>query len=194
MSYTLLGSAPSPYVRKIRMLMESIPYELQELNIYETQDGLTLNKVNPTNQIPVLMDGDQRIWDSRVIYNYLNRKHKLYPELSIDEENLITAIDGAMTSAINLLLMKRSGMNTDENFMFINRQKERIESVLDFLKPYLGHQGLNEWNFVTISLYTLLDWGVYRNILDLKDRPECQKFLQTHGTRLIVQKTQPPKV
>lgn len=193
MTYTLIGSAPSPYVRKIRMLMETIPYEFQELNLYETQDGLVLNKINPVNQIPVLIDGEQKIWDSRVIYHYLNDKHKLHPKLTIEQENLITAIDGALNSAITLLLMKRSGMNLDEPYMFTNRQKERIPSILDFLKPYMESEGLREWNFVTISLYTFIDWGLYRGVISIEGRTECQKFLDTHSSRLIVQKTQPPK-
>ena len=59
------------------MLMDNIPYEFKELNIYEAEGGLELNRVNPINQIPVLLDGEKKIWDSRVIFNYLNLPNKL---------------------------------------------------------------------------------------------------------------------
>lgn len=193
MGYILLGSKTSPFVRRIRMLMEHVPYELKELNIYETEDSLELNKVNPVNQIPVLLDGEQKIWDSRQIFNYVNLMHKLH-NMNWDDENNLTAIEGAMNSGVTLLLMKRSGMNITEPFMYVNRQKERIDSVLTYMKTYMENEGLKEWNFITMSLYSFLDWARFREIINISDRPECQKFLETHKDRMIVKETEIPKV
>lgn len=193
MTYTLIGSQTSPFVRRIRMLMEDLSYELKELNIYEAEDAITLNKVNPVNQIPVLLDGEQPIWDSRQIFNYINLHHKLH-NMQWDDENMLTAIEGAMNSAVTLLLMKRSGMNTEEPFMYVNRQKERIESVLNYVKPYMENEGLKEWNFITMTLYSFLDWAIFRNIVNLDARPECHKFLAAHAGRKIVTSTAIPKV
>src|SRR5688572_7794625 len=106
MSYILYGSKTSPFVRRIRILLENIPYEFKELNIFEGQDSIDLNKVNPINQIPVLMDGTKPIWDSRQIFNYLNARHG-FQSLDWEDENLLTAIEGAMSAGISLLLMKR---------------------------------------------------------------------------------------
>ena len=156
MAYTLIGSQTSPFVRRIRMLMETVPYEFKELNIFKTEDALTLNKVNPVNQIPVLLDGERAIWDSRQIFNYLNSLHKLH-NMSWEDENTLTAIEGAMNSGVALLLMKRSGMNISEPYMYVNRQKERIESVVSYMKPYLVGEGLKEWSFITMTLYAFLD-------------------------------------
>lgn len=193
MNYVLLGSQTSPFVRRTRMLMENLPYEFKEMNIFETEDALTLNKVNPLNQIPVLMDGDLKIWDSRQIFNYLNLIHKLH-NMTWEDENTLTAIDGAMNSGVSLLLMKRSGMKTEEPYMFVNRQKERMESVLDYLKPYLEGEALTEWNFLTMSLYCYLDWALFRNLLNIDKRPECRKFLDAHAEKPVVKLTQIPKV
>ncbi len=193
MNYILLGSQTSPFVRRIRMLMENVPYEFKEMNIFETEDALTLNKVNPVNQIPVLLDGDTKIWDSRQIFNYMNLIHKMH-NMTWEDENTLTAIDGAMSSGVTLLLMKRSGMQIDEPFMFVNRQKERLESVLDYLKPYIEKDGLTEWNFITMSIYCFLDWALFRNIIQIDGRPECKKFLDTHAEKAIVKLTQIPKV
>ena len=193
MSYVLIGSKTSPYVRRIRMLMGDLKYEFQELNIYETDDGLTLNKINPVNQIPVLIDGDQKIFDSRQIFNYVNILHKFH-NMNWDDENTLTAIEGAMNSAIALFLMKRSGMNIDEPYMYMNRQRERIDSVLTYLKPYMEKEGLKEWNFISMTLYSFLDWGTFRGMISIEDRPECKKFLEAHAERTIVKETAIPKV
>lgn len=193
MSYTLIGSQTSPFVRRIRMLMENLPFEFKEMNIFETDDALTLNEVNPLNQVPVLLHHNQKIWDSRQIIQYLNSKHK-FQSLTLDEENILTAIDGAMGSGVSLLLMKRSGMDVDQPYMFVNRQKERIDSVLDFLRPYLQDQEFTKWNILSMTLYCFLDWGTYRAIVNLDSRPEFKEFMNSNKDRAIVIATQIPKV
>lgn len=191
MAYTLIGSQTSPFVRRIRMLMENIPFEFKELNIFETEDALTLSKINPVNQIPVLMDGETKIWDSRQIFNYLNIIHKLH-NIDWNDENTLTAVEGAMNSGVSLLLMKRSGMNIDEPYMFVNRQKERISSVISYMTPYMENEGLKEWTFITMTLYCFLDWARFRNITKLPEAAE--RFLAFHENKEIVKKTAIPKV
>lgn len=191
MNYVLYGSQTSPFVRRIRMLMEQVPYEFKELNIFETEDALTLNKINPVNQIPVLTDGEMTIWDSRQIFNYVNSMHKLH-NMTWQDENTLTAIEGAMNSGVALLLMKRSGMNIDEPYMYVNRQKERIESVMNHMTPYLTGDGLHEWHFITMTLYCFLDWARFRSIFSLSRAAEA--FLSAHSSRTITARTAIPKV
>lgn len=193
MAYTLYGSQTSPFVRRLRMLMHGMDYDFKEMNIFETQDATLLNKINPLNQVPVLQHDEKTIWDSRQIFQYINQIHQL-ERLNWKDENLLTGIEGAMDSGIALLLMKRSGMNIDENYMFTARQKDRMESVLDYLKPWLSDRALTDWNFGTMTMYSFLDWAVFRNIVNLENRPECKKFLQTHSIRAAVIATNIPKV
>lgn len=193
MSYTLIGSLTSPFVRRVRMLLEGIPFELKELNIYEAEDGLQLNKVNPVNQIPVLLDNEKKIWDSRVIFNYLNQKHK-FQNHDWNFENNLTAIEGAMNAGVSLFQLKRSGININEQYMVISRYRDRMDSVLDYFKPYLENEGLKEWNYLTMSIYSFLDWGTYREMVNITNRPECKKFLDAHAERESVKSTQIPKV
>jgi glutathione S-transferase len=175
------------------MLMENIPYEFKELNIYENEDGLELNKINPINQIPVLIDGDKKIWDSRIIFNYLNLHHKL-ENIDWDDENNLSAIDGTLNAGVALILMKRSGININDSYMLVNRYKERIESVLDYFRPYVIQEGLTNWNFLTMSIYSFLDWGLYREVINLSGRKEYHEFLKAHSERAVVKATQIPKV
>src|SRR4051794_32977946 len=121
MGYVLYGSKTSPFVRRIRLLLANLPHEFKELNIFEGQDAVDLNKLNPINQIPVLVDGDNTIWDSRQVFNYLNSLHR-FQNMDWKDENLLTAIDGALSAGVSLLLMKRSGINTQEPIMYVQRQ------------------------------------------------------------------------
>ena len=191
MSYILIGSRPSPYVRKIRLVLESISYEFRELNIYEGVDGVELNKVNPINRIPVLLDENKTIWDSRQIFNYLNQKHQLFA-MDWEDENLITAIDGMLDAGVDLALMRRSGMDIKEPYMYIQRQKDRIESILDYLsKSYLKSEKSHHWNFVSISLLSFIDWSIFRELTDYTHRPDFIEFLNRFKTKPIVEKTDP---
>ena len=193
MGYTLYGSLTSPFVRRIRILLDQTPYDFKEFNIFDTEDAIELNKINPLNQLPALKDGNNVIWDSRQIFNYLNSLHH-HQKMDWSSENSLTAIDGAMNSGVSLLLMKRSNINIDEQYMYVVRLKDRMESVLDYLKPYIEGEALTNWNFHTISIYCYLDWAVFRGLLKLDQRPECQALLDKYKTLPVVIKTQMPKV
>ncbi len=191
MSYVVIGSKPSPYVRKIRLLLESLPYEFRELNIYDGVDGVELNKVNPINRIPVLLDGEKTIWDSRQIFNYLNQKHQIFAT-DWNDENLITAVDGLLDAGVVLALMKRSGMNINEPYMYIQRQKDRIDSILDYLSSgYLKSEKSHHWNFVSISLLSFIDWAIFRELVDFSGRQEFIEFFNRFKDRPSVIATDP---
>lgn len=191
MAYTLYGSYPSPFVRRIRMLLEGIPFEFKDMNIYETADAVELNKINPVNQIPVFQDGERTIWDSRQIFYYLNQQHKLQ-NMDWADENLLTVMEGAINAGVALLLMKRSGIDVKEPYMYVQRQKDRIDSVLDYLKDYLNSERSKVWDFHAMTLYSFIDWAKFRQVTSFESRPECEDFLATHSNRIIVKQTAIP--
>jgi glutathione S-transferase len=190
MSYILYGSKTSPFVRRTRMLMEKIPYEFKEMNIFEGPDTETLKKINPINQVPVLTDGDKTIWDSRQIFNYLNQKHDLQ-KMDLKAENMLTALDGAMNAGVAMILMKRSGVDLNQPMMYLQRQKDRIESILDFVTPELQSPTFKTWNMNSMTLYSLLDWGTFRELFRISQRPAMQDFLKLHADKPIVKTTNP---
>ncbi len=192
MAYTLYGSPTSPFVRRIRMLIHDLDYDFREMNVFDAKDATLLNKINPLNQIPVLTHDEKTIWDSRQIFQYLNQIHR-FESIDWQGENLLTAIEGAMDSGITLLLMKRSDMDVDGPHMYINRQKERIQSVLNFLKPYLEGERAQDWNFANMTLYAFLDWGTFRGIINIENRPECKRFLEIHSSHNSVKATAIPR-
>lgn len=190
MSYILYGSNTSPYVRRTRMLMEKIPYEFKQMNIFEGPDMETLKKINPIKQVPVLKDGEKTIWDSRQIFNHLNEKHGLQ-EMDWQTENMLTALDGAMNAGVAMILLKRSGIDLNQPMMYVQRQKDRIESILDYVTPELNSATFTRWNMNSMSLYSLLDWGTFRELFSITQREPMQDFLKLHADKPIVKSTDP---
>lgn len=180
MSLTLIGSHTSPFVRKVRLLLwNEKDLIFKAINYMEEVDNNYLKTINPLNQIPMLLDGDQPIYDSRVIFNYVAKKQNLKP-LSIDEENILSAIDTALASAVNLFSLKRGGIDISSgNNYFIERQIERIPSLLNLVTPWAQTQTPEkDWNYLTMSLYSTLYWLKFREVYDINQHPRLVEFLE----------------
>jgi glutathione S-transferase len=69
----LVGSLPSPYVRKVRVVLaeRAIPYELVEESAWTATT--TVPRYNPLNKVPAMvLDDGASIYDSAVITEYLD--------------------------------------------------------------------------------------------------------------------------
>jgi len=188
--YTLVGSHTSPYVRKLRMylLHHQIPFQFKTINYLEANDAAFLKQNNPINKIPFLViegttGASKSLFESRVIYNYLNHFHQL-PLLNLTEENILSFIDATLDTAILLFSMKRAQINIEEDNAYFLRQKNRIPALLEAIHQYLVEEKLlfsPMWNFNTMSLYALLDWMRFRQVIDLEQIPWTTDFLKTYA-------------
>jgi glutathione S-transferase len=168
-------------------MFDLVIVDFKTVNYLEKNDADYLKSINPINKIPVLIDQGQAIFDSRVIYNHLAKKY-LWTPLTIEEENILSAIDAAMDTSINLFSLKRGGLDwTTTPNSYITRQEERIPLILKFISPWLAKP--QSWNFVSMSLYSYLDWASFRGLLDLSPYPEMQEFLNHWKNAPGVQET-----
>lgn len=76
--YELIGSAMSPFVRKVRaaMALKGLAYDLTEISIFDPPDWFAA--ISPLRRIPVLRDrerGGAVLNDSSVICHYLDTAH-----------------------------------------------------------------------------------------------------------------------
>lgn len=186
----LLGSYPSPYVRRNRMFLENIPYEFVPLNIYETEGKAELSKYGPIKQIPLLIDGEKTIYDSRIIYRYLNEKLKK-EVLTFDDENIITMIDACNDAQVFLLMLIRSDVDINQDKIFMNNQRNRVKDLLEALDEMAGTNEFDDWNFKSICLYSLVDWMIFRSLQDLSPYKNLLNFIDKNSSRKIVQETDP---
>lgn len=193
MALILIGSQTSPFVRKLRIYLneQKTPYEFKEINIFEQEGAEYLKKINPINKIPVLIDGENIVWDSRVIFNYLNKDRT---PLTIAEENILSAIDSAIDANVVRLLSKRSHLDIDGDYMIFKRNKLRTDQILDFLKPTLKNYAVSKkFDFISISLFCFLDWVTFRVLHDLSGRSEIVDFMNAFKDLPSIKQTEIPE-
>lgn len=178
MSLTLIGSYTSPFARKIRLLLHSDKtVKFEPVNYFEEAGNKILRDQSPFNQIPILIDGDQAIYETRVMYNYIAKLQNLEP-LTMDEENILSAIDAILSSGVNLFSLRKGGVNIDdESNYFLVRQKQRIPTLLRYISPWAAkQQPEHDWNYLTMSLVSLVYWIEFREVHSLKEFPELVAF------------------
>lgn len=186
----LLGSVASPFVRRLRLVLAGQPCQFVALNIFESEGRSVLVQHNPARKVPVLVDGDQLVFDSGVIYRYLAAKLRL-KALSWDQENCLTTINACNDSLVELLLCKRSGFDVTENKLFFNLQHERIQATLEALEQQIRTGQFGQWDYLSISLFTLIDWILFRELVDLKPFPLLLQFRTEHLAKPMVAETDP---
>lgn len=186
----LYGSTTSPFVRRIRIVLANTEHEFHNLNIFEGEGREILAAKNPTLKVPCLEDEGQLIFDSRVIHSYLLAKFDL-PPLSWDQENQLTLIDGANDSFVELFLLKRSGIETNDKQLFVRLQKERIASTLTLLNEMVDAGEFDGWGYPSIALFTLIDWVEFRELHPLTGLNALKAFREKHIDRIEVTATDP---
>jgi glutathione S-transferase len=190
--YTIIGSERSPFVRACRMLMTAnkIPFQFEVLNFVDDENAVkTLEQESPINRVPILVSGKQKIFDSRVIANFLIQKHGL-KALSLDEENILSSIYSCLDTGVLQFLLKREGIDMNRDGFFFVRNQARIPANLQWLKPWvesLSPEG--DWNYPAMAMYSFLYWGEKRVGLDFTSYPEMRAFIQRFAKAPGVQET-----
>ena len=189
----LVGSTPSPYVRRIRLWLAEADYEFVDLNIYSEEGREVLRTYTPAMKIPMLVDGDQSVFDSRVIYRYLNDKMLKEP-LTLEQENAISLVDSLQESFIIQLMSLRSGIDIESNILILKLQEERIDQTLPVLEQMVKDGLFDNWQYPAICLFALLDWVTFRELYDFSAYSALENFRLEQLQRPIVQKTDPRQV
>lgn len=186
----LYGSLTSPYVRRSRLALTGQDYEFIQLNINDEKDREVLIKHNPARKIPLLLDGDTAIYDSGIIYRYLAQKFAI-PALSWAQENQLTLINAVNDSLIELLFCKRSGFDINDDKVFFNLQRERVAGVLHILDQQAAAGEFSGWDYPEKALYSLIDWILFRELVELDSYPALLAFHRKNSTAPGVTETDP---
>lgn len=188
----LFGSTTSPYVRRLRILLQSVEHEFVLLDIFNSRDRAVIQDKNPTLKIPMLIDDDQVILDSGNIFRYLSKKYSL-SQLSLDEQNVLTSIDAVNDGLVQMLILSRSEIDVSADKLYFRIQRERQETVFAHLEAEAKNNRFKEWNYLSISLYCLLDWVSFRHLFDFSDYPTLVSLYQYWQNLPICQQTDPRK-
>ncbi len=181
MKYTLIGSTTSPYVRRLRIYLKTLDSDFQGMSVFDPKDRAVLKEISPILKIPVLKihhnNSTQYLYESRVIFNYINKTH-FKQEVTLQDENFLSVLDGVNDSLITLFLMKLSQMTIEEDKRFVMAQHERVQAGLAFLNQEILSKAKPTCDYIVVSLYCLLDWIKFRELTDLSLYRELEKFHQ----------------
>ena len=147
MTMKLIGSATSPYVRKVRIVMaeKKLDYQLLHEDVWSATTTITAS--NPLGIVRCLvMEGGEAVFDSRVIVEYLDTLSpvgKLIPTQGRERAEVKTweaLADGLMDAAILARLEATwAGRNaTDRSQPWIDRQMGKITATLKAMSTGLG--------------------------------------------------------
>ena len=164
MTMKLIGSATSPYVRKVRVVMaeKKLDYQLVHDDVWAA--ATTISASNPLGKVPCLvMEGGEAVFDSRVIVEYLDTLSpvgKLIPTQGRERAEVKTweaLADGLMDAAILARLEATwAGRTTAERSQaWIDRQMGKIDATLKAMSV-----GLAEKSFCSGIHFSLSDVAV----------------------------------
>jgi glutathione S-transferase len=170
--------------------MENLDYEFIHLDIFTEPDRTRLKDISPIMKIPVLVNPPETIYDSRQIFRYLCES-SVHPKLNWDQENTLTIIDGVNDSLINLLLLKRAGINIDQDNQYISSQYQRVKLSLIELNKMAQRGDFKYWDYPSMCLYALIDWVNFRSLYDMKHFVDLNTFMGQFQNDDIVKSTDP---
>lgn len=192
----LFGTTTSPFVRRVRVVAAEVGRSFNFVNTAHDEGQAALKVVSPIWKVPVAEIDGRLIYDSHVIIDWLTTFHgwgtMKPPSDRWHEANLMSAIDAALESGIQIFYLQREGMEPDK-LPFGQRQRERIAAIFDWLVGQLGHHGFGDGlGLAELALFCTLDWMDFRVVVPA-DRlpPAFGVFRASHRDRSSLVATPP---
>lgn len=136
----LIGTYPSPFVRKVRIVLLEKKIDCEFVIDSPWKDGNQISHHNPLGKIPVLiLDDETVVYDSRVIAEHLDAgtpNNKLIPA-SGRERTLVKrweALGDGMCEAAIAMMLERKRRDGERSEGWIKRQHEKLNLALDALE------------------------------------------------------------
>lgn len=173
----LYGTQASPFVRRIRLLMGDTDYEFIPVNFLEPTPRQAFAQISPIRKVPVLVDGENTIFDSHQIQAYLQTRLNL-PALSLEQQKQLTVIDAVLDSMVILMMALRSGLDVNPEQLIFALNIERIEDSLNWLDTASACGAFEHWNYVSMSLLAMVQWAKFRGLKNFDKYPHLMAVIQ----------------
>jgi len=187
----LIGSLSSPYVRKIRILLQEKQLPFDFVNDPPWEADTHISDYNPLGKVPALVsDADEVFFDSPVIADFIETLGSHAPQIP---ENALESVrlrqfealaDGIVDAGVAWLLETRR-VQDKQDANVISRQNGKVERGLGMLEKHLKGR---EWVYGTafsradIAVCVCLLWLDFR--LPAFDWRAAHPVLTTYAARL----------
>ena len=204
----LIIATPSPYARKIRVIMREKKIKFEEIiDVPWNADTLTRG-LNPLGKIPILIrEGQDPLFDSKVIAQYLDnyKPNPLFYPTNLEENTrakLLETIADGICDSIVLIFLENSRKETLRSKTWIKRQEKKIVEGIKFLANNLQEKKYFVGNFFSIadiSVFTCLEYldlrfpkfrwrDKYQNLVSYwKIHQNRQSFIETKPVAQIIE-------
>lgn len=201
----LYGTPPSHFTRKVRVLLQElgVPYEFVKLEkILETGEEKFAD--NPLHLFPVLVDGQNKIFDSDAISEYLIDRYgkaKSWPSFFPSPQNTthdrqrMVVINGGMQAGVSVIRARRSGIEDWQKHAYLRQEMESIGAALRWLERDLGAAESyypGKLTVLDIALQCFLEWAEFREMASSwNELPRLSRFKEKHTARPSFKATHP---
>lgn len=183
----IYGSFTSPFVRHCRIALRQTELACEFIETDATQSA----QISPTKKVPLLVDGDLTLSDSSSILRYLREKAGTDFMADIVDFELFNMTNTVMDACVNLFFLEKLDNISVEQSTYLARQKGRVLSGLAALNesPLPAELPFSDG---AIRLACFLDWGVYRERIDLKPFSNLTRLLDVARSDAHFMHTAPP--
>ncbi|MDD5325294.1 MAG: glutathione S-transferase N-terminal domain-containing protein [Polaromonas sp.] len=209
----LIGSASSPYVRKVRIVMseKKLDYQLVLEDVWAA--GTRINASNPLGKVPCLvLEGGEAVFDSRVIVEYLDTLSpvgKLIPPQGRERAEVKTwealadgLLDASILARLEATWPGRSAEQRSD--AWITRQMGKIDAALNAMSTGLADKAFCSGVHFSLSdvavgcalgyldfRFAQINWRqTYPNLAKLQEKlVQRASFVESHPDRDLANKT-----
>ena len=145
MAFTLINAGPSPFGRKVAIALLEKGLEFEVVLDTPWAAGTITPRHNPLEQLPILIAGDETVFDSGYIVEWIETRHPVPPLLPADPDARLAArkrqmLGERLMEIAQLLIMEmhRPQPGTD----WIDRQTRKIDGGLAALDSLYEQRGI----------------------------------------------------
>ncbi|MGD2133833.1 MAG: glutathione S-transferase family protein [Maricaulaceae bacterium] len=202
---TYYHSYLSPYARRALIVLEEKCLKHERRKFVYARDFDRLVDINPCLLLPVYVDDDVHLWGSNLIVEYLL---KTYPETPPDaphpplvssmtrsdhhiaDSKILATLETMTDSIMNLRQMLMSGVEPNQ-VVYLQRQRDRIERVLDWLDTQASSEGFAPGWFSIMDLNLICALGNIDNhqSFEWRGRPTLEAIHARYCDRPSVKAT-----
>lgn len=167
----LLGTPPSPFTRKVRIVLAEKKIDCEFVVETPYGEASAIPAHNPLGKVPVLLlDEGQALYDSRVIVEFLDSVSpisRLIPANNRErfEVRRWEALADGVTDAAILARIENQRGDGERSQAWIDRQMGKVRAGIDAMEKDLGDTTWctgNSYNLADIAVGTCLGWLDFR--------------------------------
>jgi glutathione S-transferase len=201
----LYHSYLSPYARRVLIVLleKGLPHQREKYQFAREFQGLAA--LNPCLLLPVFVDGDEHLWGSNLIVEYLLATYPenpagappppfartmTRPERHWHDARPLATLETMTDSIMNLRQMKMSHVEVEE-VAYLRRQRDRIDRCLDWVEGQATPEGFAPGQFSIMDLNLICALGNVDNhkSFEWRGRPTLEALVECYAERPSVKAT-----